>query len=288
MKLLIALLLITTFVACRSKAKKSEVTSIPTLELQWETDTLMTTCESVIYDKSSGLIYVANINNKPWEIDYNGFISTLDTDGNIVDLVWLKEDLSGPKGMGILNGTLYINDINRIVEVDMATKAITKSYYLDGSPALNDITISPEGRLFSSESASSIIYELSQGHLKKVGNTPDGRLNGLLAVDGKLYFTLAKLNQFGTYDLDMNTIKILTEDIGWSDGIVKLKNGDFITSSWAGEIYYIKASDWSRTLLLDTKDENINAADIDYIPELDLIIVPTFFHNTVRAYKISY
>ena len=43
----------------------------PSLKLLWKTDTLLTTCESVLYDLSSGMIYVSNINNSPWQKIYS-------------------------------------------------------------------------------------------------------------------------------------------------------------------------------------------------------------------------
>lgn len=288
MKLLIVLLMITTIVSCRPKPKQTLSSKIPTLELQWETDTLMTTSESVIYDKNSNLIYVSNINENPWDLDYNGFISTLDVNGNIIDHEWLKEDLSGPKGMGIYDGMLYINDINRVVEVNMSTQSITKSYYLDNNPALNDISVGSDGRIYSSCSNTSTIYELVDDHLKELSKVEDARLNGLYADGSNIYFLLSKSEKFGVYNLESNTSEILTEKIGWGDGIIKLPNGNFITSGWTGELFYINAKNWSRTLLLDTKEEGIHAADIDFIPELDLLLVPTFFSNTVKAYKVIF
>lgn len=286
MKYTITILLLVSLVACQSKGRKAVTTTLPNLVLQWETDTLMTTCECVLYDKDNKQIYVANINQNPWELDTNGFISIIDLKGNIIEHKWVKEDLSGPKGMGMYNGKLYVNDINRVVEIDIPTQSIQASYYLSGKPALNDISISKKGRIFTSDSNESGIYELTNGHLEKLGNTADGRLNGLYADGEKLYFTLSQLKQFGYFDLNTRSSHILSEPIGWGDGIVKLNNGDFITTGWEGEIYYINSTDWQATQLLDTREEGINAADLDYIPELDIILVPTFFNNTVRAYKL--
>lgn len=287
MKKLLPLLLIFSLVACQSKGKKSTTENTPKLVLEWETDTLMTTCESALYDKASGLIYISNIHEGPWDFDHNGFISTINTKGEINEQYWLTEELSAPKGMGLYQGKLYVNDINRLVEIDVNSKKIEASYYLEGEPALNDVAISKDGRVFSSSSATSDIYELVDGELVELGKTPDGRLNGLYVDGDKIYFTQSSLRSFGYFDIKERNYHILTEEIGWGDGIVKLKNGDFITSSWEGELYHISSKTWKKTLLLDTREEGINAADIDYIPELDLLIVPTFFNNTVRAYKVS-
>jgi hypothetical protein len=39
--------------------------------------------------------------------------------------------------------------------------------------------------------------------------------------------------------------------------------------------------------LLDTKEAKINAADLEYIPGKNLLLVPTFFVNTITAYSIK-
>jgi len=39
--------------------------------------------------------------------------------------------------------------------------------------------------------------------------------------------------------------------------------------------------------LLDTTPQEINAADIDYIPSKNLLLVPTFFDDRVMAYELK-
>ncbi len=257
----------------------------PSLEVLWETDSLLTTCEAVLYDKASSLIYVANVNNAPWEKDNNGFISTIDTKGNITNIKWL-EGLSGPKGMGILNGKLYVNDIDRVVEVDIASKEIINEYHVDDAPQLNDITIG-NGVVYVSGSNSDAIYKIENSEIAEVAKDSLGRLNGLLHQKEGIYYAASSSHNFGIYNEGEKTFKTLTTGIGHGDGIVRLENGDFIVTSWQGEIFYIQSKDWSKTQLLDTRDKKINAADIDYIPESKTLLVPTFFNNRVVAYKVN-
>lgn len=275
--------------SCINTQQNKEVASesSPKLELIWETDTLLTTCESVLYDKASSIIYVANVNNSPWEIDHNGFISTIDTNGNILELKWI-EGLSGPKGMGISGNKLYVNDIDKVVEIDIEARKIVASYPVDGEPALNDITVSPEGTVYVSGSASNTIYALKNGKLDTIVNDTFGRLNGLLHQPEGLYYLTSQKQQFGIYNLKDNTSQILTEEIGHGDGVVILENNDFIVSSWKGEVFYISSSDWSKKQLLDTREAEINAADIDLIHDQNMLIVPTFFHNRVMCYRLVY
>ena len=258
----------------------------PSLEFLWETDTLLTTCEAVLFDKASQTIYVANINNGPWDLDNNGFISTINTNGDITELKWI-EGLSAPKGMGISNGKLYVNDIDALVEIDIENRTILNRFAVEGSPQLNDVTVSPNGEVYSSGSNSNAVYKLSDGKLNMVAKDSLGRLNGLLWQKDAMYFLNSGTNIFGALNLEDKTFKTLTTNIGHGDGAVRLDNGDFIISSWKGEVFYIHSKDWSKTQLLDTQEQAINAADIDYIPETQTLLVPTFYHNRVMAYKVN-
>ncbi|NMH87348.1 NHL repeat-containing protein [Flavivirga algicola] len=282
-------------VSCKEKSKTKKVDNhqakevskkIPSLDLVWQTDSLLTTCEAVLYDKKLDVIYVANINNAPWEKDNNGFISIIDTKGNILELKWV-EGLSGPKGMGVFNGKLYVNDIDRIVEIDIKSQKIINSYSVEGKPQLNDITISPEGIVYASGSNSNSIYVLENKTINILKMDKDGRLNGLLHQKEALFFADSGSQCFGIYDFKTNSSKILTEGVGHGDGVVRLKNGNFIVSNWKGQIFYLDATNWGKTLLLDTRENGIYAADIDYIPETQMLLVPTFFHNRVMSYKLN-
>lgn len=269
--------------------KKTSQNTKPELELVWQTDTLLTICESTLYDSKSGIVYVSNINNKPWDLDSNGFISTIDTTGKILELKWMEAGLSAPKGMGIFNGKLYVNDIDRVVEIDIETKKILKNYHVGGNPQLNDITVSSDGVVYSSGSSSNTIYALQNGKLDTlVSNDSFDRLNGLLSTKEGIYYISSGSSNFGVFDLLKRTSKVLVNDLGVGDGIVSLSNGDFITTSWKGAIYYIKSSDWSSVKLLDTEKEGVYSADIDFIPEHNILLVPTFFQNKVMAYKLKY
>lgn len=281
-------------ISCKKKneIKKPEIqseveVSKPSLELLWETDSLLTTCEAVLFDEASQTIYVANVNNSPWEKDNNGFISTINSKGEILELKWIDGGLSGPKGMGILNGKLYVNDIDRVVEVDITTKTITNEFKVDGNPQFNDITVASDV-VYASSSALDAIYKIENGTINEIARDSLGRLNGLLHQKEGVYYATSQSHTFGVYNQANKTFKTLTSNIGHGDGIVRLENGDFIVSSWSGEIFYINSKDWSKIQLLDTRAQKINAADIDYIPATQTLLVPTFFHNRVMAYKLNF
>ncbi len=281
------------FFSCKQKPQQKEkhdepiATLIPKLEKIWETDTLLTTCESVLYDKKSSLIYVSNINENPWGKDSDGFISTIDTLGNVINLKWI-DGIHGPKGMGIYNNKLYVNDIDEVLTIDIASQKITERHLIAGEPKLNDISVSPEGTVYISGMGVNTIYSLKNNKIDTVGTSDFQSINGVLHQPEGIFYLSADGSKFGLFNLKDKTAKVLTEDIGAGDGAIRLKNGDFIISNWKGQVFYIKSSDWSKQLLLDTQENNVNAADIDFIPEHDLLLVPTFFDNRVVAYRLKF
>jgi hypothetical protein len=71
------------------------------LEKLWETEGFKVP-ESVLYEESRDVIFVANIDGNSAEKDGAGSIALLNPDGSIRDSAWV-EGLDAPKGMAIAN-----------------------------------------------------------------------------------------------------------------------------------------------------------------------------------------
>src|SRR5688500_13702205 len=180
-------LLSTWFIACQTPKESTTETEVRDtviaapvkLALKWETDSTLTTCESVLYDKDKDVLYVANINGDPSTADGNGFISKVSLEGKVTEAQWVK-GIDAPKGMGLANGKLYVADITRVHEIDVNTGKISKTYKVDGAKFLNDITTDQNGRVYISDMAAGIIHTIENGTLTKWMENLQGP-NGLLA-----------------------------------------------------------------------------------------------------------
>ncbi len=75
-------------------------------------------------------------------------------------------------------------------------------------------------------------------------------------------------------------------NIGRETDCLDRHRGYYIVSDWEGEIFMI-GPDNNAVSLLRTKDTGYNTADIEYVPEMKLLLVPTFFKNSVIAYKLD-
>ncbi|MDV3308557.1 MAG: hypothetical protein LOY03_07040 [Cyclobacteriaceae bacterium] len=274
--------------SCRNTKKEtaeaSEEATSPSLTQKWETDTLLTTCESVLYDAERNVIYVSNIDGVPDEKDGNGFISRISIDGTITDLKWVT-GLDAPKGLGIRGNRLFVTDIDRVVEIDVDAGSIVKSYPVEGASFLNDVTVAANGDVYVSDSNAGLIVRISGEELTIWMEDVDGP-NGLLADGGALLMASWNAGTLNAIDLQTKEITVKAEGIEHPDGIEAVGDGAYLVSTWDGMVHLVEA-DGTKHLLLDTRDAGANAADIDYIPEQNLLLVPAFSANKVVAYELS-
>lgn len=290
MKNLLFVLFILTFLtySCRNAKKETaevvEEPAAPSLTQKWETDTLMTTCESVLYDANRNVLYVSNINGTPDQKDGNGFISRVSIDGTITDQKWVT-GLDAPKGMGIRGNRLFVTDIDKIVEIDVDAGSIVKSYPVEGASFLNDVTVSANGDVYASDSNAGLIVRISGEELTVWMDSVDGP-NGLLADGGSLLMASWNAGTLNAIDLQTQEISVKAEGIEHPDGIEAVGGGAYLVSTWDGVVTLVEA-DGTKHVLLDTRSEGANAADIEYIPEQNLLLVPAFSANKVVAYELS-
>lgn len=250
----------------------------------WETKKDLKTTESVLYDSNDDVVYVSNINNKPWEKDNNGYISKMNLKGDITEPQWIK-GLSAPKGMGISKGKLYVTDITEVVEIDIKEGKILNKYPVDGAKKLNDITVDRSGTIYISDTENATIYVLKKGKAEFfLKNNELKEINGLFAQGNILYAGLE--NKVISIDVLTKSITTFVDNTGSVDGLISTGKGTFLISDWTGSIYEIKQGQ-KPVLLLNTSPLQINAADIEYVPKENIILVPTFFKDNVVAYKIS-
>ena len=79
---------------------------------------------------------------------------------------------------------------------------------------------------------------------------------------------------------------MITDGINKGDGIAWTGiSGHFLVTDWFGEVFMVYP-DGSKASLLNTKEAEIGTADIEFIKELDLLVVPTFYKQHVVAYKL--
>ena len=285
MNLLIkTLLAISILFACSDKKTSLKTIKNIKLEKLWETDTLLNDVESVIYDTNNNVLYTSNINGHWLKKNGKGFISKVGLQGNILQHKWL-EQLEGPTGSAIDGNTLYVADFNTVVAIDIPTQNIIKKYLIEGTERINDLTIDANGIIYGTDSKRGVLFSLNNGKTSLL-KTDIEWPNGVLYEKDALLIGLGD-KTIEKFQLNNNTATTMATGISNPDGIIRICNGNYLISSWEGMIYYV-TKEGDKKLLLDSRKENINAADMTYIPSLKMLIVPAMLHNKLIAYKVNY
>jgi sugar lactone lactonase YvrE len=250
----------------------------------WESDATLKTPESVYFDASRKVLYVSNIDGKPWEADGKGSIAKVGLDGKVIAAEWVS-GLDCPKGMALSeNGKLlYVGDSGGLVVIDIDAGKIKEKITVEGAQ-LNDVVRGKES-IFASDSNNKKVYEFRDGKAKvllddKVLKGP----NGLQVHKGALY--VLDNDSLNRVEADKSLRVIASGMPGGADGLENVKGDDFLVTAWSGALWYVHA-DGSKELLFDGKAADTRTADIGWDPKSGTVYVPTFFKNTVIAFKVD-
>ena len=252
----------------------------------WSTDTILTTCESVLYDNQRDALFVSCINGMPAEKNGTGFIARLSPDGSVETLEWVT-GLNAPKGMGIFGNFLYVTDIDELVVIDIENGSISERIPVSGASFLNDISVDSDGTVYFSDSDTGILWKYAGGTVNQWITEGLDRPNGLSVEPSRVLLTSSGSQDLKVIDKATGEYETVTTGIGAGDGIEYTgTEGYYITSSWTGEVFLIHP-DWSKKTLLKTSDQEINSADIGFNRTQQVVYVPTFFDNRVVAYRLE-
>jgi hypothetical protein len=253
------------------------------LEKIWETDSVLKVPESVLFDGDNKVLYATNIDGTdPWGKDGKGSVAKVGIDGKVIAAEWVS-GLNAPKGMGLYNGKLYVADLNELVVIDIAGGKIDKRIVVTGAVGLNDVSISKTGIVYVSDSKAKKVFIVKDGISELLLDTLKGP-NGVLMRGDDFYL----LDAGGMYKMNKDkTLTMITDGMdGGTDGIENISGNDFIISCWQGVVWYVNA-DGSKQQLLDSRPDKKNTADIGMDAKNKIIYVPTFWRNTIVAYRVK-
>src|SRR5262245_45148790 len=132
-------------------------------QLLWETKGLAQP-ESVVKDPATGAIYISNIAGAVMQKDGNGFISRLKPDGTIIERQWVK-GLNAPTGLALRDRTLYVADVDELVEINAASAEILNRYPAKGAIFLNDVAVDQDGTVYVSDTPMNPIWRRRDGQV---------------------------------------------------------------------------------------------------------------------------
>lgn len=248
----------------------------------------LVTPESALYDRTADVYLISNINGSPFGEDANGYVARFSPDGEIIATKWIdgasdEVTLNAPKGMALVDDTIWIADLDTVRRFDRTTGAPLGEVVIEGATFLNDVAAAPDGTIYVSDTGfgpgftptgTDAIYAISNDNVRTVAKGTDlSQPNGLLFHDGALLFVtwgsgeLRRLKEDGSHELVTKLPK------GQLDGIVKSDVDGFLVSSWEGKAVYRIGDDGDVSVEVGDLDE---PADIGYDTKRDRILVPWF------------
>ena len=262
----------------------------------WQTEAVFEQPESIVYHAESKLLYVSNINGDGMEENGKGYISTMSLEGQIIDQYWLT-DLDAPKGLTIVDNTLYIADIKQLIAVDITSKEIIARYSAPKAKFLNDVVADNNGNVYVSAFLTNTLYRLADNSFSVwIENESLEFPNGLLFEDQQLIvaswgimtdgFATKIPGHIKTININTKQINSLGDHspIGNLDGLESDGNGGYFVTDWmSGKLLHITKKGQSTTVI----DLEQGSADHTIIPEQNLIIIPMMLTNKLIAFKIK-
>lgn len=258
------------------------------------------TPESVLYDASQDVYFISNINGQPLAKDNNGYISKVNPDTlqmeTFVSGGKNGVTLNAPKGMALLNGTLYVADIDTVRMFDEKSGAPKGEIAIPGSTFLNDL-VSDSTSVYVSDSGmkagaggnfegtgTDAIWQINNNKPSKIASGKDlNRPNGLEMSGGTLWCVT-----FGSNELYQvhggkkgTTIKIPK---GSLDGLVSMPDGSFLVSSWESNSIFRGSQNAPFTEVITRVT---SPADMGYDTKRHRVLVPHFMESKVTIHPLQ-
>jgi sugar lactone lactonase YvrE len=262
------------------------------------------TPESVRYDSTLDVYFIANINGHPARKDNNGWIGrvTADAPGRATVFIAGGQDgvfLHAPKGMAIQGDTLWVADIDILRGFDKNTGKFVAAvgFWSKNVAFLNDVALGGDGALYITDTG--ITFDAA-GEMKPSSGGPRvyrlaGRAmteevkgdlltgpNGIAYDAANTRFILAP---FGGKDVQTWRPGALPERLATGPGMfdgVELVNGRTYVTSWADSAVHVVENGTMRPFI-----RNVAApADLGVDTRRNVLAIPRFTDNRVEYYKL--
>jgi hypothetical protein len=241
--------------------------------------------ESVLHDPERDVYWVSNMGDGGAHgHDGDGFLSRIAPDGT-VDLRFAAPEQSGavldsPKGMAIVDGELYVADIDRVRVLDADTGAPVREIPIADVAMLNDVAAAPDGTVYVTDigldvdflpTGSDAVYRIAGDSAERWATGELGNPNGVAVTDRAVW-----LVTFGTGELlelgpDGAIRARHTAPRGGLDGVEALDDGRLLITSFGEGAVIAATVDGSFTVERDGLEAS---ADLGVDRERGRLLLP--------------
>ena len=253
--------------------------------------------ESISYDAERDLYVVVNAGIAQDIIPNDGYVSLVNPDGTAHTLKWIGVNRNGltlnhPLGSDIINGLLYVADINVVRWFDMSSGEPRGSVTVEDAQRFNDIEVAEDGTIYATQTGSTesdtwLVYKI----------TPDGdasifaegeilaRPNGV-AFDGEGNIVVVTINSNDVLTYSPSGDLINTEhavDPG-NDGLVILDDGTkYISSVRQGTVSRIRPGQAAEVVASGIP----SAASMAYDSKRNRLLIPMNNWNGITLVELD-
>lgn len=201
--------------------------------------------------------------------------------------IFNRSRLQAPKGMAILDNTLYVADVTRVVGLDLKTGEQVFALEIPDAAFLNDVASDHDKSVYVSDSHSNFIVrvvpstglteffrhpDLISPNGLHVASRDDG--NYLYVVSMEADMPIQKLNLFSKEFTVIPNVRLTR-----ADGITRDAEGNWLISSWADSTVYKFSPDFSEQSRLQNTYQS--PADIFYSIDNKELAIPHMQTNTI-------
>jgi hypothetical protein len=287
------LLLLVIGLSISASTLETHAQTAASLPIKWEAISSFEAPESVYFHETSGVLFVSNMSKGVEGGKNSGYISKLTTEGKVSQPKWVS-GLNAPKGMRSHGGILWVSDIDRLVGIDIVKGEILRAIAIEDAKDLNDVATDQQGAVYVSDMLGNKIYRYKDGKTSVLAQGDQlEHPNGLLVHGNRLIvagwgigvrddWSTQTAGRLFSLNLDGKDRQLITrEPTGNLDGIEVLNNAFLVSDWYAGKVYLIGLDGTTKLLLQLPR----GAADLAYLPQQRLLVVPQMLENKVTAFQ---
>ena len=254
--------------------------------------------ESCSYDEARDLYVIPNAGNFQNVAENDGYVSLVNPDGSVHTLKWIGDNRNGltlndPFGSDIMNGRLYVADLDHVRWFDLETGEPLGSVMVEGIMRFNDIEVAEDGTIYATQSGNDEgtvpeqLYRISpDGEASLfVDGAPLARPNGVaFDAEGNIVVVNIGTDEILTFSTDGELLATEQSLDPGNDGLVILPDGTkYVSSVREGTIAVIRPGQPPELVASGIP----SAASICYDPTRNRIIVPMNNANAIAFVELD-
>ncbi len=253
--------------------------------------------ESMAYDEVRDLYVAVNAGIAQDVIPNDGYISLINPDGTTHTLKWIGVDRNGltlnhPLGSDIVNGMLYVADINVVRWFDMESGEPRGSVVVDDAQRFNDIEVAEDGTIWATqtgteESGTWRVYRIGPDGDSSVvvEGAPLARPNGIaFDPDGNIVVVNIGDNAVLTFSPDGELVRTEHAVDGGNDGLVVLDDGTkYVSSVRIGTVSRIRPGEAAEVVASGIP----SAASMAYDSKRNRLLIPMNNWNAITIVELD-